>query len=54
MGRNTPDGLTAIAEGNLLKRIGDPDEAVGLIQFLLSDASAFIPGADHEISGGRR
>lgn len=53
MGRNTPDGLTAIANANLLKRIGDPDEAVGLIQFLLSDASAFITGADHEISGGR-
>jgi len=54
MGRNTPDGLTAIAQGNLQKRIGDPDEAVGLIQFLLSDAAAFITGADHEISGGRR
>jgi NAD(P)-dependent dehydrogenase (short-subunit alcohol dehydrogenase family) len=53
MGRNSPEGLTATAQGNLLKRIADPDEAVGLIQFLLSDASAFITGADHEISGGR-
>jgi len=53
MGKNSPDGLAATAQGNLLKRIADPDEAVGLIQFLISDASAFITGADHEISGGR-
>lgn len=53
MGRNQPQGLAATAQGNLQKRIADPDEAVGLIQFLLSDASAFITGADHEISGGR-
>ncbi|MDR1999232.1 MAG: SDR family oxidoreductase [Frankiaceae bacterium] len=53
MGRNQPEGLAATARGNLLQRIADPDEAVGLIQFLLSDASAFITGADHEISGGR-
>lgn len=53
MGKNQPEGLAATAQGNLLKRIADPDEAVGLIQFLLSDASAFITGADHEISGGR-
>jgi NAD(P)-dependent dehydrogenase (short-subunit alcohol dehydrogenase family) len=54
MGRNTPGGLAPIADSTLLKRVADPDEAVGLIQFLLSDASAFITGADHEISGGRR
>jgi NAD(P)-dependent dehydrogenase (short-subunit alcohol dehydrogenase family) len=42
------------AGASLLQRIADPDEAVGLIQFLLSDASAFITGADHEISGDRR
>ena len=54
MGRNTPGGLEIIAGATLLGRVADPDEAVGLIQFLLSDASAFITGADHEISGGRR
>jgi NAD(P)-dependent dehydrogenase (short-subunit alcohol dehydrogenase family) len=54
MGRNTPGGLEVIAGATLLGRVADPDEAVGLIQFLLSDASAFITGADHEISGGRR
>jgi NAD(P)-dependent dehydrogenase (short-subunit alcohol dehydrogenase family) len=53
MGKNSPEGLTATAQGNLQKRIADPDEAVGLVQFLLSDASAFITGTDHEISGGR-
>ena len=54
MGRNTPGGLEVVAGATLLGRVADPDEAVGLIQFLLSDASAFITGADHEISGGRR
>jgi NAD(P)-dependent dehydrogenase (short-subunit alcohol dehydrogenase family) len=54
MGRNTPGGMDVIAGHTLLGRVADPDEAVGLIQFLLSDASAFITGADHEISGGRR
>jgi NAD(P)-dependent dehydrogenase (short-subunit alcohol dehydrogenase family) len=54
MGRNTPGGLEVLAGAPLLARAADPDEAVGLIQFLLSDASAFITGADHEISGGRR
>jgi NAD(P)-dependent dehydrogenase (short-subunit alcohol dehydrogenase family) len=54
MGRNTPGGLEVLASAPLLARAADPDEAVGLIQFLLSDASAFITGADHEISGGRR
>jgi NAD(P)-dependent dehydrogenase (short-subunit alcohol dehydrogenase family) len=53
MGKNSPDGMDAISQGNLQKRIADPDEAVGLVQFLLSDASAFITGTDHEISGGR-
>jgi NAD(P)-dependent dehydrogenase (short-subunit alcohol dehydrogenase family) len=54
MGRNTPGGLDVIARATLLGRVADPDEAVGLIQFLLSDASGFITGADHEISGGRQ
>lgn len=54
MGRNSPGGLDVIAGATLLGRVADPDEAVGLIQFLLSDASAFITGADHEVSGGRR
>jgi gluconate 5-dehydrogenase len=53
MAKNTPGGLDPIAAGTLLKRVADPDEAVGLIQFLISDASAYITGADHEISGGR-
>jgi NAD(P)-dependent dehydrogenase (short-subunit alcohol dehydrogenase family) len=53
MGKNTEGGLTNIANSTLLKRVADPDEAVGLIQFLISDASAYITGADHEISGGR-
>jgi NAD(P)-dependent dehydrogenase (short-subunit alcohol dehydrogenase family) len=37
----------------LQRRVADPAEAVGLVRFLLSDASSFVTGADYEISGGR-
>ncbi|MBV9593067.1 MAG: SDR family oxidoreductase [Actinobacteria bacterium] len=51
--RKNPGRLEMLSQGNLLKRIGDPDEAVGLAQFLLSDASAYVTGSNYEISGGR-
>jgi NAD(P)-dependent dehydrogenase (short-subunit alcohol dehydrogenase family) len=52
--RTTPDGLRQLAATTLQHRVADPAEAVGLARFLLSDASVFVTGADHEISGGRR
>jgi NAD(P)-dependent dehydrogenase (short-subunit alcohol dehydrogenase family) len=54
MERTTPDGPSQLAAATLQQRVADPVEAVGLVRFLLSDASAFVTGADHEISGGRR
>ena len=53
MERSTPGGPEQLAAATLLHRVADPAEAVGLVRFLLSDASTFITGADHEISGGR-
>ena len=54
MERSTPGGPEQLAAATLQQRVADPAEAVGLVRFLLSDASTFITGADHEISGGRR
>ncbi|HLY34466.1 MAG TPA: SDR family oxidoreductase [Jatrophihabitantaceae bacterium] len=53
MERSTPGGIDAVAAASLQRRVADPAEAVGLVRFLLSDASSFVTGADHEISGGR-
>ena len=53
MERSTPGGSDALAAASFQGRIADPAEAVGLVRFLLSDASSFVTGADHEISGGR-
>lgn len=53
MERSTPGGPEQLAAATLQHRVADPAEAVGLVRFLLSDASTFITGADHEISGGR-
>jgi NAD(P)-dependent dehydrogenase (short-subunit alcohol dehydrogenase family) len=49
----TPGSTDALTGGSLQHRLADPAEAVGLVRFLLSDASSFVTGADYEISGGR-
>lgn len=33
-------------------RVGDPDDVVGAVRFLLSDAAAYVNGADLQVSGG--
>jgi NAD(P)-dependent dehydrogenase (short-subunit alcohol dehydrogenase family) len=52
--RTTPGGAEMLAATTLQGRVADPDEAVGIVRFLLSDAASFVTGADHEISGGQR
>jgi NAD(P)-dependent dehydrogenase (short-subunit alcohol dehydrogenase family) len=53
MERNAPGSSDVLRDATLQSRIADPAEAVGLVRFLLSGASSFVTGADHEISGGR-
>lgn len=51
--RSTPGATEQLAATTLQHRVADPAEAVGLVRFLLSDASTFVTAADHEIGGGR-
>lgn len=53
MERSTPGATEMLTSNTLQNRVADPAEAVGLIRYLLSDASSFVTGADYEISGGR-
>ena len=44
--------MRAAADATLQKRIAPPDEIVGAIVYLASDASAFVTGEDLRVSGG--
>ena len=39
-------------EGNMLQRLSEADEYRGAVQYLLSDASSFVTGADIRVDGG--
>ena len=41
-----------VTDGTLMKRIADPDEIVGPVLYLASDASSFVTGDDMSVSGG--
>jgi NAD(P)-dependent dehydrogenase (short-subunit alcohol dehydrogenase family) len=41
-----------IAGGTFLQRVADPDEIVGPVLYLASDASSFVTGDDMSVSGG--
>ncbi len=40
------------AGGTFTKRIADPEEIVGPVGYLVSDASSFVTGDDLSVSGG--
>jgi NAD(P)-dependent dehydrogenase (short-subunit alcohol dehydrogenase family) len=46
--------LAARAAGIPMNRVGEPDEIVGPVLYLASDASSFVTGDELTISGGRR
>lgn len=53
-GANLPGFVEATASATLQKRIADPDELVGAVLFLASDASSFVTGEDLRVTGGMR
>jgi NAD(P)-dependent dehydrogenase (short-subunit alcohol dehydrogenase family) len=50
--RHAPGFKDMIAAGTLMKRVADPDEIVGPVLYLASDASSFVTGDDLSVSGG--
>jgi NAD(P)-dependent dehydrogenase (short-subunit alcohol dehydrogenase family) len=50
--RNQPGYIARAAERTMLGRAADPDECVGAVIYLASDASGFVTGEDHVVAGG--
>jgi NAD(P)-dependent dehydrogenase (short-subunit alcohol dehydrogenase family) len=50
--RTQPGFLDLVADGTFMKRIADPQEIVGPVCYLVSDASSFVTGDDLSVSGG--
>jgi NAD(P)-dependent dehydrogenase (short-subunit alcohol dehydrogenase family) len=50
--RTAPGFRTLIADGTLMRRIASPEEIVGPVLYLASDASSFVTGDDISVSGG--
>ncbi len=50
--RTAPGFLDFVAEGTFQRRIADPQEIVGPVVYLVSEASSFVTGDDLSVSGG--
>jgi NAD(P)-dependent dehydrogenase (short-subunit alcohol dehydrogenase family) len=53
-GDNMEGFLEATAGATLQKRIAEPEEIVGSVLDLASDAAAFVTGEDLRVAGGMR
>jgi NAD(P)-dependent dehydrogenase (short-subunit alcohol dehydrogenase family) len=51
--RTMTGGAEYDATATPLGRVGTPDDLLGLLTFLVSDASAFVTGQAHLVNGGR-
>ncbi len=50
--RTAPGFKDLIARGTLMQRIADPNEIVGPVVYLASDASSFVTADDLSVAGG--
>ena len=50
--KTQPGFLDLVAGGTFMQRIADPQEIVGPVCYLISDASSFVTGDDLSVSGG--
>ena len=50
--RNAPGFKDLIAAGTWMKRVAKPEEIVGPVVYLASDASSFVTGDDITVCGG--
>ena len=44
--------MDGAAAATLQKRVADPEEIIGMIVYLASDASSFVTGSDFKVAGG--
>jgi len=40
------------ARATLMRRLAEPDEIVGAVLYLCSDAASYVTGEDHIVAGG--
>lgn len=50
--RAMPGYIERAGAGTLQRRVAHPDECVGAVVYLASDAASFVTGEDHVVSGG--